>query len=215
MSAAMNSTSLIMVRHGETAWNAQGRIQGHIDIALNELGEAQAEAVGKRLACEHFDAVYASDLQRAYRTATPAVRQAGGTIVKDRRLRERHLGVLQGLTGGEASAAHPAAWQVFKSRNAELPLEGGESVSEFSRRVVAFLSDMADRHEGKSILAVTHGGVLDAAYRHALGMPLSAVRDFPIFNASINRLRHDHRGWHIESWGDISHLPQELTMDDT
>ena len=211
----MSFTRLMLVRHGETAWNAQGRIQGHMDIALNELGEAQAEALGKRLACEHFDAVYASDLQRAYRTAYPAVREPKRAIMKDRRLRERHLGVLQGLTGSEASAGHPAAWQVFKSRNPDLPLEGGESLGDFSRRVVAFLSDMAGQHAGKRILAVTHGGVLDAAYRHAFGMPLSAVRDFPIFNASINMLRHDHRGWHIESWGDISHLPQQLSMDDT
>ena len=211
----MSFTTLMMIRHGETAWNAQGRIQGHIDTALNELGEAQAEALGKRLASEHFDAVYASDLQRAYLTACPAVREPGRAIVKDRRLRERHLGVLQGLTGSEASAGHPAAWQVFKSRDPDLPLEGGESLGEFSRRVVAFLSDMAGQHAGKRILAVTHGGVLDAAYRHALGMPLSAIRDFPIFNASINLLRHDHRGWHVEAWGDISHLPQQLSMDDT
>src|SRR4051812_30599582 len=121
----MSNTRLVMVRHGETAWNAQGRIQGHIDVALNELGEAQAEAVGKRLACEQFDAVYASDLQRAYRPACPAVREGRRAIVKDRRLRERHLGVLQGLTGGEASAGHPAAWQAFKSRNPDLPLDGG------------------------------------------------------------------------------------------
>ena len=211
----MSFTTLMLVRHGETAWNAQGRIQGHMDIALNELGEAQAEALGKRLAREHFDAVYASDLQRAYRTACPAVREPGRSIMKDRRLRERHLGVLQGLTGSEASAGHPAAWQIFKSRNPDLPLEGGESLGEFFRRVVAFLTDTAAQHAGKRILAVTHGGVLDAAYRHALGIPLSAVRDFPIFNASINLLRHDHRGWHVESWGDISHLPQQLSMDDT
>ena len=211
----MSNTRLVMVRHGETAWNAEGRIQGHIDVALNELGEAQAEALGKRLACEHFDAVYASDLQRAYRTACPAVREPGRSIVTDRRLRERHLGVLQGLTGGEARAGHPVAWEAFKSRQPDLPLEGGESLSEFSYRVVAFLEDMLGQHAGNRILAVTHGGVLDAAYRHALRMPLSAVRDFPIFNASINVLLHDHQGWHIESWGDISHLPQELTMDDT
>jgi 2,3-bisphosphoglycerate-dependent phosphoglycerate mutase len=210
----MSFTRLVMVRHGETAWNAQGRIQGHIDIALNELGEAQAEAVGKRLASEHFDAVYASDLQRAYCTACPAVREAW-RIMKDSRLRERHLGVLQGLTGDEASVGHPAAWQVFKSRNPDAPLEGGENLSDFSRRVVAFMTDMAAKHAGKHILAVTHGGVLDAAYRHASGMPLTALRDFPIFNASINLLCHDDRGWHVESWGDISHLPQELTMDDT
>ncbi|MFL6581856.1 MAG: histidine phosphatase family protein [Burkholderiales bacterium] len=210
----MSFTRLVMVRHGETAWNAHGRIQGHIDIALNELGEAQAAAVGKRLAAEHFDAVYASDLQRAYRTACPAVVEVD-RIVKDPRLRERHLGVLQGLTGAEASAGQPAAWQVFKSRNPGVPLEDGESLSDFYRRVIGFLTDMAGKHAGQRILAVTHGGVLDAAYRHASGMSLSALRDFPILNASINLLRHDDRGWHVESWGDISHLPQELTMDDT
>jgi probable phosphoglycerate mutase len=136
-------------------------------------------------------------------------------IVKDPRLRERHLGVLQGLTGAEASAGQPAAWQVFKSRNPGVPLEDGESLSDFYRRVIGFLTDMAGKHAGQRILAVTHGGVLDAAYRHASGMSLSALRDFPILNASINLLRHDDRGWHVESWGDISHLPQELTMDDT
>jgi probable phosphoglycerate mutase len=65
------------------------------------------------------------------------------------------------------------------------------------------------------VLIVTHGGLLDAAYRHAKGMPLSATRDFPIYNASINVLQHEDGKWQVESWGDISHLPQELAMDDT
>lgn len=211
----MSVTTLVLVRHGETAWNVEGRIQGHMDIALNELGEAQAQAVGKRLARETFGSVYSSDLLRAYCTAWPAVSDPERTIVKDARLRERHLGVLQGLTGPEARADQPDAWQAFKSRDPNLPLASGESLGEFSRRVTAFLEDMTSKHAGTRILAVTHGGVLDAAYRHALGMPLSVARDFPIYNASVNVLCHDHRGWRIESWGDVSHLPQELALDDT
>ena len=112
-------------------------------------------------------------------------------------------------------AGHPDAWKVFKSRNPELALEGGESLGEFSRRVVGFVEDVLNVHKGGRVLAVTHGGILDAAYRHALGMPLSVSRDFPIYNASVNVLCHDDRGWRIESWGDVSHLSQELAMDDS
>ena len=211
----MEAVTLVLVRHGETSWNAEGRIQGHMDIALNQLGIAQAEAVGKRLAGEKFDAIYSSDLIRAYHTARPAVPDPDRTIVRDQRLRERHLGVLQGLTGEEAMAGHPDAWKVFKSRNPELALEGGESLGGFSRRVVGFVEDILGKHAGGRILLVTHGGVLDAVYRHALGMPLSMSRDFPIYNASVNVLCHDDRGWCIESWGDVSHLPEELAMDDS
>ena len=211
----MSLTTLVLVRHGETSWNMEGRIQGHTDIALNELGVAQAEAVGRRLARERFDAIYSSDLARAYRTACPAVPDPERTIVKDQRLRERHLGVLQGLTGEQAISQQPAAWQAFKSRDPELLLAGGETLGQFSRRVIAFIEDILGKHAGSRILIVTHGGVLDAAYRHALRMPLTVARDFPIYNASLNVLCHDVRGWKIESWGDVTHLPQELAMDDT
>ncbi|MBI3528673.1 MAG: histidine phosphatase family protein [Betaproteobacteria bacterium] len=210
----MTVTTLVLVRHGETSWNAESRIQGHADIPLNRLGVTQAKAVGKRLARERFDAVYSSDLIRAFHTARPAVPDPDRTIIKDQRLRERHLGVLQGLTGEEAMADQPAAWKAFKSRDPNLELAGGERLGEFSRRVVSFVEDILEAHAGEHVLVVTHGGVLDAAYRHAAGMPLSASRNFPIYNASVNILSHDKQGWRIDAWGDVSHLPQELSMDD-
>lgn len=211
----MSVTTLMLVRHGETAWNVEGRIQGHLDIALNETGLAQADAVGRRLRPESFDAIYSSDLIRAYRTASPVVTAPETDIVRTPRLRERNLGVLQGLTGDEATVRQPAAWKAFKSREADLPLAEGESLGEFFRRAADFVDDMLARHSGQRILAVTHGGVLDAAYRHATGMPLSMTRDFPILNASINVIAHDGRRWSVQSWGDVSHLPQELAMDDS
>ena len=211
----MSATILVLVRHGETSWNVEGRIQGHTDIALNGLGIAQAEALGKRLARERFDAVYSSDLIRALHTARPAVPDPDRTIIKDRRLRERHLGVLQGLTGEEATAAQPAAWKAFKSRDTDLDLAGGETLGEFSRRVVGFVEAVLEAHAGERVLVVTHGGVLDAAYRHAVGMPLSASRNFPIYNASVNMISHHGGRWEIGAWGDVSHLPQELAMDDS
>ena len=211
----MSATTLVLVRHGETAWNVEGRIQGHTDVGLNGLGVAQAEALGKRLAGERFEAVYSSDLMRAFHTARPAVPDSDRTIIKDRRLRERHLGVLQGLNSEEAMAAQPTAWQAFKSRDPDLELAGGESLGEFFRRAVGFVEAILEAHAGKRVLVVTHGGVLDVAYRHAAGMPLSAVRNFPIYNASVNVISHAGGRWKIESWGDISHLPQELAMDDS
>ncbi len=181
----MSVTTVMLVRHGETDWNVEGRIQGHLDIPLNDVGLAQADAVAPET-----------------------------DIAREPRLRERNLGVLQGLTGHEAKASQPAAWGVFKSRDPAVPLEAGESLGEFSARAVNFVDEMIARHAGQRILLVTHGGVLDAAYRHASGMPISATRDFPILNASINVISHDGRRWGVQSWGDVSHLPQELAMDD-
>ncbi len=211
----MSDTVLTLVRHGETTWNAEGRIQGHLDIPLSATGRAQAAAIGRRLGGESFDAILSSDLERALQTARPVVRHSEQTIVPDARLRERHLGVLQGMTGEEAAILQPHAWGVFKARNPEAALQGGEALGEFSQRVVRLLEELLRAHSGSRLLLVTHGGVLDAAYRHATGMPLNALRDFPIYNVSVNVLRHRSGVWTIESWGDISHLPQELAMDDT
>jgi len=208
-------TILTLVRHGETEWNATGRIQGHLDIPLSATGFAQAAAIGRRLGGEAFDSILSSDLERALLTARPIVRHPEQAIIRDARLRERHLGVLQGLTGEEAAIRHPHAWGAFKTRNPQATLEGGETLAVFSQRVVGLIYELLWAHAGGRLLLVTHGGVLDAAYRHATGMPLDAPRSFPIHNASLNVLRHRGGVWTVESWGDVSHLPQELAMDDT
>jgi probable phosphoglycerate mutase len=211
----MSDTVLTLVRHGETEWNAAGRIQGHLDIPLSATGLAQAAAIGRRLGGEAFDSIRSSDLERALLTARPIMRHSEQTIFRDVRLRERHLGVLQGLTGEEAAIRQPNAWGAFKARNPQAALEGGETLGVFSQRVVGLIDELLWAHAGSRLLLVTHGGVLDAAYRHATGMPLNAPRNFPIYNASVNVLRHRGGVWTVESWGDVSHLPQELAMDDT
>ncbi|MGQ0577485.1 MAG: histidine phosphatase family protein [Betaproteobacteria bacterium] len=208
-------TILTLVRHGETEWNAAGRIQGHLDIPLSATGFAQAAAIGRRLGGEAFDSILSSDLERALQTARAIVRYSKQAIIGDARLRERRLGVLQGFTGEEAATRHPQAWQAFKARHPDAPLEGGERLAEFSRRVVGLIEYLLMTYTGSRLLLVTHGGVLDAAYRHATALPLNAPRDFPIYNASVNVLRHRGGAWTVESWGDVSHLPQELAMDDT
>lgn len=211
----MSETVLTLVRHGETEWNAVGRIQGHLDIPLSDAGLAQAAAIGERLGGEAFDAILSSDLERALQTARPIAHHSGQTIMRDARLRERHLGVLQGLTGEEAMIQRPHAWEGFKARDPQAALEGGETLGKFSQRVVGLIDELLKTHACSRLLLVTHGGVLDAAYRHATGMPLNTPRNFAIYNTSVNVLRHRGGAWTIESWGDVSHLPQELAMDDT
>lgn len=208
-------TELVLVRHGETDWNAQGRIQGQLDIPLNATGLAQAAALGARLAEQHFDAIYVSDLERALQTARPVAQLGRREIRREPRLRERHFGALQGLTAEEAQRQQPLVWQDYKVRRLEADLGGGESLQQFSRRVVEWVGRMLEAHAGGKVLLVSHGGVLDMAYRHATGMPLHVPRDFPIYNASVNILLRNGARWEIAAWGDISHLPRELALDDT
>jgi probable phosphoglycerate mutase len=201
-------TELILIRHGETDWNAQVRIQGHIDEPLNARGLAQATALGRRFHNERIDAVYSSDLQRAHRTASVLVDGRALEVVVDARLRERHLGVLEGLTRDEAMARFPNAWEVFTARRAEVPLEAGEKLGDFFRRAVQALSELAVRHRGGRVVIVTHGGVLDVARRYATALPLEATRDFPILNASVNTLIVNAAAWKVGTWGDVTHLTE-------
>ncbi|HZP92183.1 MAG TPA: histidine phosphatase family protein [Burkholderiales bacterium] len=205
---------LILVRHGETAWNAEGRIQGHLDSPLNDEGLAQALLLGERLGQEHFDHFYSSDLGRALQTAQPIADRSGKRPTTDSRLRERNLGAFQGLTGPECEERFPEDYARFHRRDPDHVVPGGESIRQVYARISAWLEELPRRHAGGRILAVTHGGVLDAAYRIVHRLPLDRPRDFPIYNASLNRLEHDGASWRVTSWGDISHLTRDAALDD-
>lgn len=208
--ANTTSTRLCLVRHGETAWNSQKRIQGHIDIDLNATGEAQARALGRSLSGHTFVAAYSSDLRRAWHTAQIATAALGLAVSRAPILRERHFGVLQGITSQEASEQEPHAHRHHLARTPDYDFENGESLVEFSLRVMAGLEHIAARHAGGEVLAFSHGGVLDMVYRTATGMPLDAPRDFALPNAAINWLEHRNGAWHLISWADSSHLGQAL-----
>jgi 2,3-bisphosphoglycerate-dependent phosphoglycerate mutase len=210
----MHETRFIAVRHGETAWNAQGRIQGHLDSPLNEEGLAQALLVGERLAREPIDALYCSDLGRVQQTIQPLVDRTGIQPRMTQRLRERKLGVFQGLTSRECQARYPEDYARFHAREVEHAVPGGESIRDVNRRVSALFTDLAAQHPGQLIVAVTHGGVLDALYRFVTGLPLDRLRDFPIYNASLNWVRFGAGQWALERWGDISHLTRDAALDD-
>jgi 2,3-bisphosphoglycerate-dependent phosphoglycerate mutase len=210
----MNETRFVVVRHGETAWNAQSRIQGHLDSPLNEEGLAQALLVGERLAREPFDRLYCSDLGRVAQTVQPLVDRTGQQPVMTQRLRERHLGVFQGLTGAECERAFPDDYARFHGRDTEHVVPGGESIRQVYERVAGFFDELASLEAGHFLVVVTHGGILDALYRHVTGTPLDRRRDFPIYNASLNWLRRRDGRWLLDQWGDISHLTRDAALDD-
>ncbi|MBI2313056.1 MAG: histidine phosphatase family protein [Betaproteobacteria bacterium] len=202
----MSVTEFIIIRHGETVWNREGRIQGHLDSPLNGIGLAQAAAIGSRLAGEAFDALYSSDLGRARQTAERIAQCTGHPIRSDARLRERHLGVLQSLTRPEAERLHPEAYSRYRHDGSDYALPGGESARQCFERNLACLEEIAARHPGARAVVVTHGGVLDGVYRRATGLPFEGPRMFSILNASLNVFRYRAGEWSLTLWGDISHL---------
>jgi 2,3-bisphosphoglycerate-dependent phosphoglycerate mutase len=201
-----------MVRHGETAWNAEGRIQGQLDIPLSETGVAQARALAAVLAAERFDAIYSSDLARVRQTAEPAARRLGLEVRLDARLRERHYGVFETLTYVEARERYPAEYARFRDKDPEFDFVSGESLKHFAERSLACVAALIARHAGERLLVFTHGGVLEMVYRHATGRGLSTPRDFEIPNAAINRLEFSGSAWRVWRWADTSHL--ESALDD-
>jgi 2,3-bisphosphoglycerate-dependent phosphoglycerate mutase len=208
------TTEFIVVRHGETAWNAEGRIQGHLDSPLNEEGLAQALLVGDRLTRDPFSHLYSSDLGRALQTVQPIADRSGRRVLTDERLRERKLGVFQGLTGAECERRFPEHYARFRARDPDHVIPGGESIRQLYERVGAAFAALAREHVGARVVVVTHGGVLDALYRFVQGVPLERPRDFPIFNASLNTVHCTDARWSVDRWGDISHLTRDAALDD-
>lgn len=203
-------TQLLAIRHGETEWNSEGRFQGHLNSVLNQEGLAQAEALGKRFASEPFDLLLSSDLGRALQTARAIAASTGHEIVIEPRLRERNMGIFQGLTSTEVQSRHPDEYRRFKANDPDYVIPGGESVRQLQARCVACIAELARTHAGLTLTAVTHGGVLAVLYRHAKAMPLDTPRDFPLHNTSVNRFCHRRSGWELLSWGDTSHIDHAL-----
>lgn len=203
-------TRFCLIRHGETDWNGEKRIQGHIDIELNAAGEAQAEAVRRGLAGHSFAVAYSSDLRRAWRTAQIATAGLGLAVSPAPTFRERNFGVLQGITSHEASIQRPLAHRHHLARTPHYDYETGESLIDFSARITAGLEILVARHSGQQVLIFTHGGVLDIAYRTATGRALEMARDFQLPNAAFNWIEHDTHGWRLISWADCGHLQAAL-----
>ncbi|WP_300453616.1 histidine phosphatase family protein [Accumulibacter sp.] len=203
----MEATHICLVRHGETNWNAEQRIQGQIDIGLNAAGLAQADAAAKWLSGEPVAALYSSDLLRARQTAQSIANRLGLVPILRPEFRERRYGLFEGLTYSESRAAYTAEYLSFERRDPEFVIPcGGESLQQLHERVSTGLWLLAADHRGETIIVVTHGGVLDIVNRLVRGNPLSAPRDFLIPNAAINWVSVRGDSWRLEAWGQTAHL---------
>ena len=204
------SCTLWLIRHGETDWNVAGRLQGQLEVPLNARGKRQAQQLAARLVQEHarsaFSALFTSDLGRAKETAEEASRLLGLAATAREDLRERHFGVLSALTLPEAEVQHPELHAKLRARDPDFVPAGGESRAQMFQRVVRALTDIASEWPAAQVLVVTHGGVLDSAWRAALKLPLNVKREHELFNASINRLRVTGDEFELAGWGDIDHL---------
>jgi probable phosphoglycerate mutase len=207
-------TNILLIRHGETAWNAQRRLQGHLDIALNPHGQRQAAALASALAHERIDLVVASDLLRARQTAEAIARGRGMPVRRDPALRERCYGGFEGLLYAEIGRRFPAEFAAWQQRHVDAPLppgaNRGETFRQFYERALQAILGWAAAHPGSSLALVAHGGVLECAYRAAHGLPLETARDFTVHNASINRFTVSDGVLALHSWGEVDHLAQAL-----
>ena len=205
------ATRICFIRHGETDWNVEKRIQGHTDIPLNETGRAQALAMAFNAAHQRFHAIYSSDLKRTVETAQALAQREDQEVKILPQLRERHYGVFQGITAAEGAERYPQAHAHYMARDLEYDFETGESLSGFADRVADGIDWLLRHHSGQTIAAVSHSGVLDVIYRRATGRPLHTPRDFVIPNCALNWFHFDGQGWHLEAWADRHYLHDVLT----
>ena len=204
------TTRILAIRHGETAWNRDARIQGYLDIPLNDAGQRQAERLADALADEALQAVYSSDLMRARETARALAERRGLPLQLDEGLRERSFGIFEGRSFAELEQVYPDQTLRWRRRDPDFGPEGGERLDAFYARCVAVWSRIAAAHAGQTIAIVSHGGVLDSLYRAATRVALQAPRTWSVANTSVNRLLYVNdgtdAGFTLVGWGDVQHL---------
>jgi 2,3-bisphosphoglycerate-dependent phosphoglycerate mutase len=222
----MESTRILAIRHGETAWNVDTRIQGQLNIGLNNTGLWQAQQVGKALADEPIAAIYSSDLDRAFITAESIAKSNHALISTPRQtgivqphtgLRERHFGHFEGMTWAEIEDKWPSDAHLWRSRDPHWAPQGGESLVVLNERIAQCVDAIASQHLGEQIVLVAHGGVLDVLYRLATGQSTQAPRTWHLGNAAINRLLWTPEGLSLVGWGDVAHLQEapQASLDES
>jgi 2,3-bisphosphoglycerate-dependent phosphoglycerate mutase len=211
------TTTVIAVRHGETEWNKVGKQQGHLNSHLTELGIRQAHAIADGLSKYSIDGFYCSDLGRAVQTATIISPKIGKEFILDTRLREQNLGILQGLTRADFQSRFPEEYTQWENSDPDYRIPEGESIREKFLRCTNCVEDVSKAFQGKSILIVTHGGVLVSFIQKALRIPLVQRRTFSLLNGSLNVFSLSEKmDWRLETWGDINHMQAHhlSTLDD-
>ena len=202
-------TRIIALRHGETAWNVDTRLQGQLDIPLNERGQRQARLAAQALSHEEPQGLWSSDLRRARDTAAAVAASTGLALHTDSGLRERNFGIWQGHTYAEVEQRWPEASARWRRREPEFGPPGGETLQQFYDRCLDSVTGLARRHAGQTLVIVAHGGVLDCLHRAAMRIALDAPRTWELPNTGINRLLYTDQGYTLIGWGDVHHLDQQ------
>ena len=203
-------TRIIAIRHGETAWNVDTRIQGHLDIPLSANGRWQAERLAEALRDEPIKAIYASDLTRAWETAQYIGQVHGLQLNKEVGLRERDFGDFEGKTFAEIEMLLPEQSMRWRKRDPDFYPAGGESLVTLRARVMEAAERLAAQHPGEQIALVGHGGVMDVLYRAATRLDIQAPRTWTLGNAAINRLLWTPEGFTLVGWADTQHLDEDV-----
>jgi probable phosphoglycerate mutase len=203
----MKETEIILIRHGETEWNSQLRMQGHSNSALSAVGRGQIQSLGEWMKNVPFDHIYSSDSLRARQTAEAITQYSGDTLQFDQRIREKNLGVFEGLTSIEASEQHPEIYRLFKTGGTNYVIDEGESTQQVLDRALEFIEEIRLRHLEQRVVMVSHGGVVRVLMKHTLGLSLDAPTSFLIKNTGIFRLVWNEK-WLVSQMGGVSHLEQ-------
>ena len=204
----MNNTVLILIRHGETLWNTQLRMQGSLDSDLTPKGKSQIKALGEWMKDVPFDYLYCSDSGRARKTAEAISKYTGHKLNIDKRLREKNLGIFEGLTSEEAREQNPETFQLFKSAGTNYVIDQGESTQQLLDRALEAIEKIRLRHPQKVAVLVTHGGVVRVLMKHVLGVPIDAPTQFMISNTGIFRLIWRDK-WIVGEMGAVPHLEKK------
>ncbi len=200
-------TEIIFIRHGETQWNIEGRVMGQLDSPLSRRGENQAEAIARRLSTISFAALYSSDLGRAKQTANAIANKCNMTVQLDKSLRERNMGVFQGLTRKEKKVQYAQVWKESKAVGADYIIPGGgESRNQRLARSIEAMNRLADMHLNEAIVVVSHDGILRGFLGHMLGLEVQSETRIVRANASYNSFLKEDGLWRLKVWGDTSHL---------
>jgi len=201
----MKESEIILIRHGETEWNSQQRMQGHCNSDLSAEGRDQIQALGKWMKNVSFDHIYSSDSQRAQQTAKAITQYSGHKLQLDQRIREKNLGVFEGLTSDEARGRFPDVYHLFKTAGRNYVIDKGESTQQLLDRSLEFIEDIRLRHPDQRVVMVTHGGVVRVLMKYTLGLSIDTPTNFLIKNTGIFRLIWKEN-WLVKQMGVVSHL---------
>lgn len=210
----MRATKITIVRHGETEWNVAQRLQGHSDSQLTTKGLKQAELLANTIKYRKFDRIISSDLGRAIETTSIIAEHIRAKRILNKQLRERSFGVMEGMPIGDVKVQLPDVYKNYIERNSSYQIPNGESLVDFSSRIINAYLEIAEQFEGESLLTIAHGGVLDCIIRHIFSIDLDLPRVFSLFNTSVNTIEIENQRFKLIEWGNMDHIQTGKALDE-